>query len=419
MFKIEGPGSACQSIDPFMLVTTTTVTGSTFRPFLPNNTRAYEPSDNIPRLLADRDAGMTNEGCRKAVMDAVKSATRLGFQWNAIGCALPHGQWPFLSDMHKTLFDHVMTTSSYYQRRLQKYFVTTDHARRAPPLAAQGIPCSSIPVTSSADGASLLRTVDCFGVAKVEDWGLPPALLDQLSHEINSKLDEVAAKSPGGAAAAAVVEHGHERLPAVETVGLALLRHPGLIQAVKSYFANVYGAGASVELSGYEGYRLSNALTSTAQLSAGKWHHDRCGARLKAFLYLHDVRSAGSRPTQVAKGSHRTLYWQYDGVDPSRFRDEWVASNYEVLTMAGPKGGGFLFDTNALHRAVVQGDTARTVLVLEFNSPHKDETLREMHMSAVRDSKHQIARGVNGTLLLKDAKLPCPSGKQHFLFQRL
>ena len=119
------------------MLTTTTVTGSTFRPFLPNNTRAYEPSDYMPRLLADRDAGMTNEGCRKAVMDAVKSATRLGFQWNAIGCALPHGQWPFQSDMHKTLFDHVMTTSSHYQRRLQEFFVTTDHARRAPPARAR------------------------------------------------------------------------------------------------------------------------------------------------------------------------------------------------------------------------------------------------------------------------------------------
>ena len=40
----------------------------------------------------------------------------------------------------------------------------------------------------------------------------------------------------------------------------------------------------------------------------------------------------------------------------SRFDDDWVARNYEVVNMGGPKGGGFVFDTNALHRGVVEGD---------------------------------------------------------------
>ena len=36
------------------------------------------------------------------------------------------------------------------------------------------------------------------------------------------------------------------------------------------------------------------------------WHHDRCGRRLRVFIYVHDV-DEGSRPTQYARGSHRTL----------------------------------------------------------------------------------------------------------------
>ena len=40
--------------------------------------------------------------------------------------------------------------------------------------------------------------------------------------------------------------------------------------------------------------------------------------------------------------------------------------------MGGPKGGGFVFDTNALHRGVVAGTQPRSVLILEFNDAAKD-----------------------------------------------
>ena len=89
-------------------------------------------------------------------------------------------------------------------------------------------------------------------------------------------------------------------------------------------------------------------------------------------MFLRDVRSAGARPTQVARGSHRTLYWSYHDMGESRFDDEWVARNYDIVSMGGPKGGGFVFDTNALHRGVVRGDAPRSVLILEFNNAAKD-----------------------------------------------
>ena len=103
----------------------------------------------------------------------------------------------------------------------------------------------------------------------------------------------------------------------------------------------------------------------------------------------------------MARGSHRTLYWSYHDMGESRFDDEWVESNYEIQNMGGPKGGGFVFDTNALHRGVTKGDVPRTVLILEFNDAAKDAELAQA--AATFRSKHPTKA------------FPCPSGAQHVL----
>ena len=113
------------------------------------------------------------------------------------------------------------------------------------------------------------------------------------------------------------------------------------------------------------------------------------------------MSTSGSRPTQVARGSHRTLYWSYHDMGESRFDDDWVARNYEIQNMGGPKGGGFVFDTNALHRGVTRGDTPRSVLILEFNNAAKDAELA--HAASKFRSKHPTKA------------FPCPSGAQHVL----
>ena len=55
----------------------------------------------------------------------------------------------------------------------------------------------------------------------------------------------------------------------------------------------------------------------------------------------------------------------------SRFSDDWVARNYEIVNMGGPKGGGFVFDTNALHKGLMRGSATRTVIILEFHAHGK------------------------------------------------
>ena len=73
------------------------------------------------------------------------------------------------------------------------------------------------------------------------------------------------------------------------------------------------------------------------------------GRRLKAFLFLHDILPDG-RPTMVANASHRTHYFSYDWLKGSRFADKYIRENYDVVPMTGKRGGGFIFDTNAIHK---------------------------------------------------------------------
>ena len=100
----------------------------------------------------------------------------------------------------------------------------------------------------------------------------------------------------------------------------------------------------------------------------------------------------------MARGSHNTLYWSYHDMGESRFSDAWVARNYDIVSMGGPKGGGFVFDTNALHKGEVRGDFERTTVILEFHAHNKIRPLDDAGVpcpSAER-GKRENANGVAG-----------------------
>merc|ERR1712194_163329 len=110
---------------------------------------------------------------------------------------------------------------------------------------------------------------------------------------------------------------------------------------------------------------------NTDDYVSGQWHHDRCGRRLKLFIYLHDVED-DSHPTLIAPASQNTLYYGMDLPLLTRFSASYVTSSYKVEKMIGPRGGGFLFDTNAIHRGDMVGrQRARTVVVVEFHLAEK------------------------------------------------
>merc|ERR1712183_843348 len=98
-----------------------------------------------------------------------------------------------------------------------------------------------------------------------------------------------------------------------------------------------------------------------------------CGSRLKLFVFLDDIRDETDCPTKIAKGSQSTAFYNYgDNTSFTRFADDYVEANFETMNLFGPRGGGFLFDTNAIHRATVDGmHKSRNTIILEFHDEEK------------------------------------------------
>ena len=144
-----------------------------------------------------------------------------------------------------------------------------------------------------------------------------------------------------------------------------------ILQAVQATFGRLAQnyLGSDAVLSHYSAFRLPPNL-DLAHYPAGFYHHDRCGHRLKAYLLLTRVTEE-SHPLRIALGSHRTLFYSHNDMLSSRFTDEYIESQYLVRSVTGEAGEGFLFDTNAVHKAGGVGLAAqgtRDVMLFEFNA---------------------------------------------------
>lgn len=108
---------------------------------------------------------------------------------------------------------------------------------------------------------------------------------------------------------------------------------------------------------------------------SGRFHHDRCGRRLKLFLFVNDVDES-THPTIVADRTHN---WFHDcyvagalGGKYARFDDAEINHlNLKLVPMTGKAGGGFLFDTNSIHKGQLHGSKPRTAVIFEFHSHGK------------------------------------------------
>lgn len=149
-----------------------------------------------------------------------------------------------------------------------------------------------------------------------------------------------------------------------------LLNSPSLAAIVRGHL------GGPVRYEGHSLLEVRGHATPETYRSAF-WHHDRCGRRLKLFIYLGDVGEADGRPTMVAKGTHDILHFSYGWhYSLSRIKESFVTENHEVVPLDAPFGGGFLLDTNALHRAALErGGSTRRAVVLEF---HKHGKIQRM-----------------------------------------
>ena len=105
---------------------------------------------------------------------------------------------------------------------------------------------------------------------------------------------------------------------------------------------------------------------------SGIWHHDRCGRRLKCFVFASRV-TAKAHPFRVVPGTHTMLYYDYDRYPASRFSDAYIREAYPegALPLLGDVGEGFCFDTNAIHQGSLDGSKQRDALIFEFHDKRK------------------------------------------------
>ena len=85
----------------------------------------------------------------------------------------------------------------------------------------------------------------------------------------------------------------------------------------------------------------------------------------------------------------------------SRFTEAYVASREgarPAVPMLGKAGGGFVFDTNALHKGEVNGDFERTTVILEFHAHNKIRPLdgAGVPCPSAERGKRENANGVAG-----------------------
>jgi hypothetical protein len=203
-----------------------------------------------------------------------------------------------------------------------------------------------------------------------------------------------------------------QRKPPILTTqpdGLEPLLRPLLASASLHATVNAY-LGTTAESSacvyGYTALRLNDGINPSNYISS-VWHHDRAGRRcgceparactaprshclsacarpraftpliagrpslsarrLKLFIFLHDVDPVKGRPTVIAVGTHQYVWYSALGDFDSRYNASWIADNFDIEPLGGPRGGGFLFDTNALHVGSFEGSEARSVVILEID----------------------------------------------------
>jgi hypothetical protein len=135
-------------------------------------------------------------------------------------------------------------------------------------------------------------------------------------------------------------------------------------------------------------FHLKGSATKKEYKNA-PWHHDGCGLRLKAWIYLNDV-DEHTHPTLIAAGTHQNQYYPtnqyFVGVQAhNKLSEAMVQKEFSsrITPMLGKRGGGFIFDTQCLHSANMKGiHKDRNVILIELSTAqHKDSMPRGARVS--------------------------------------
>ena len=322
-------------------------TAVAFTPWARNDSAAYVFREHVDGVLEKRRRKL--DALRRKGGDAlIRDAVGRGLHWNALGVAFPK---------HDATFEKFAQTVVAHQpvdRAMLRHDALPSERRR---LAAH-------------DAGRL----DATGAALVDDWGLSFENVTRISLKAHAALGrEVAARRHN--VTTGVIEA--TLLPGDVAAWLASPRLRAALDAYLGAEAYVRTKIAALRLTNRLKAPYSGAEPNLLGYPSGFWHHDRCGRRVKAFLFLHEVKADG-RPTLIAEASHRTHYYDYKDLLQSRFADDYISSNYDVVPLVGPRGGGFLFDTNTIHRGESAGKRSRTVIIADFMDTRKLDTFKKL-----------------------------------------
>ena len=386
--RSQQPAAAAASDDPSWRSTV-------FNPFAPNNTAAYLVK-SVLELRRRRYEWLVKSG--RPLTHGELLDHRISY--NALGLSLPHG-WDFGSRMMTQRLipsylmkprdtelvqggDHPQThpDDPDDQRTAIQVILEHDHMLKRRPQEAPNGGVAKILKSLDQNGFALFGPSSFFGLSSLGGGGngngLP--MEQKIAGAYRRALDkkQAATSSNGngngdGAKRSKPVTIIDEQIRGAES----LLRkfRPKLIALGQAYLGDDAELVPSVRAIRLAAGSLRSGALGNINYPAGAWHHDRCGRRLKVFLFLTDVNNE-THPTRVAKGSHRTLYYSYHTVPESRFADEYIDSSYSIVPLTGVRFGGFVLDTNAIHKATLDGDGGhRDVLVFELNAEAKSRKL--------------------------------------------
>jgi len=315
-----------------------------------NNTAAFVYRQAVGSFLGRRrrTLELLAEEAASRVERAMRAALADGLAWNSLGMSFP-SSWNFASNAMPSLVQYYLGVGE-----ANRAMFRVDHEN-----CSRFLPDNDMAAGLRRDGHFL-----------VDDWGLSSAQLELLTNTTRYILATRGHLSAKG---------GVESYVGRDIPHLALwLDNPTLRAALKAHLGGAYVMTRAAIL------RLTNRLSSESGYASALWHHDRCGRRVKAFLFLHDV-SADGRPTWIANASHDTIYYTYDeSTQLSRFATSWVSANYRTVPALGRKGGGFVFDTNTVHRGQPDGARPRTVWLADFILAEKQSALRKINFFRYR-----------------------------------
>ena len=310
-------------------------------PFEANNTRAFCVRNKrlshewCAREAAALRAGISAEWARSA--DVQFSSVGVNFGRTALAAGASQ-KAATINSVAKLLLTGTRASQPLLESVILKYDVEK-HRRGARHAAARDRPA--------------VQQLNEHGYVMFDhSWGLQAAFGTGFEQGVHTALTNHTRTEVYGGVRKYVALHAAFAPPAPGLATLEQLAVPRMMALAIAYL------GSDAVYSGYTVLRLPGHNLKLSEYVSGNWHHDRCGRRVKCFVFLKKVTSH-SHPPKIAIGSHRTVFYSYDDFHESRYTDEYVRREYPVQDLLGSRGEGFCFDTNSIHSGTLVGSRTR------------------------------------------------------------